>query len=351
MPEAEAPRHDLTQRAVRIVEAYLQRIQVRVVVVPDMYRAGHGERHVRGALAVLRGLRADRFAVEHADVGAARIAGQAQRHADIAMARRHVELRAHPQVLDMRRGEAQQADAAEDAEEAEEVLILEVRGGAALVHLDGEQVARLAHGTGQIELRGGEGVLGIADELPVEPDIHRLLHALKADDHALAAQRRVEVERLHIGADGVVVRTGKLTLRLHAGQAAAGRAAEIVALPGVHGVDVMEPVVAGQLDVPRNGDLAEGGAVKGLPVELRRALRRALRIGELPDAVKALAQCILSGGILRLALEEGMIAVRVEPVHAEHLRVVQPSDVGLHAYSFPARTGGLLFPFSGHYTR
>ena len=65
----------------------------------------------------------------------------------------------------------------------------------------------------------------------------------------------------------------------------------------------------------------------------------------------AAAEGVRSGGVVRLAGVERVIAVRVQPVHAEHLRVVQPSDVGLHAYSFPARAGGLLLPFFVHYTR
>ena len=73
----------------------------------------------------------------------------------------------------------------EDAGEAEEVLVLDPAGLAPLVDLDAEPVAPFTNQVGDLELAGGEAVLGIADELSVEVDVHRALDAVEAQDDAL----------------------------------------------------------------------------------------------------------------------------------------------------------------------
>ena len=62
-----------------------------------------------------------------------------------------------------------QVDRAEDAREAEEVLILDPGGAAALVDLDAEAVVLVPNIRCQVKFRRGEAVLGIADELAVAP--------------------------------------------------------------------------------------------------------------------------------------------------------------------------------------
>ena len=199
------------------------------------------------------------------------------------------------------------------------------------MHLHAQGVAHLADGIGQVELGRGERVLRIADEHAVEPDVHRLLHALKADNHALAAQRLVQVKPAHIGADRVVIRLGELALHALARHAGKGRTAVLVALPRVQGVDVVNLVIAGHLDVARHGDVAKGRIVVAFLIEACRTRLGVHGIGKLPHAVKTLAQRLPAGLGVRLVLVIEMIAVRIDLADAEHARIIEPLDIGLHA--------------------
>lgn len=104
-------------------------------------------------------------------------AARLERHAHGAAKRLHIHLRSHKQILHVHVGLGDQAHAAEDAEEAEKVLILQICRAAALVHLHGQHVARWADMVREVEFRHGEAVLRIAQEMPVQPDEHRLFHS------------------------------------------------------------------------------------------------------------------------------------------------------------------------------
>ena len=301
------------------------------MVVPELHLARHVERQGEPVVGVGLGARQHGVALQHAGLHLHGVAAELQADVHPAREGRKVHLGPGPQILHVRIGPGQQGHAAEDAEEAEEVLILQVRGGGALVHLHAQGVARLADGVSQVELGRGERVLRIAQEHAVEPDVHRLLHALKAHAHALAAQRLVQVEFAHIGADRVVVRLGELALHALARHAGERRAAVLVALPRIQGVDVVNLVIAGHLDVARHRDVIEGRDVVAFLIEVCRTGFGVHGVCELPHAVEGLPQRLPVRPGVRLGCIVEMIAVRIDQADAEHARVVEPPDIGLHA--------------------
>ena len=115
----------------------------------------------------------------------------------------------------------------------------------------------------------------------------------------------------------------------------------------------MDLVIAGHFNVARHGDIVIAGNIDVFLVEIRRALRSIHRILELPHAVKLLAEGVLPRGVFLLAGVEHMVTVRIQPVYAEYLRIVQPSEFGLHDSSFPARPEGpmVLIVIQNYYTR
>ena len=74
-----------------------------------------------------------------------------------------------PQVLHIAFGLGIEIDAAEDAAEAEEILILQPGRAAALVDLYAQPVAGGMNVGAQVKFRGGEAVLTVAHKVAVEP--------------------------------------------------------------------------------------------------------------------------------------------------------------------------------------
>ena len=89
------------------------------------------------------------------------------RRATSALDRSSASVDRHPQVLDVHRRPAAQHDVAEQAREAEEVLVLEPRAAAPLDHLRREPVLARHQRVGEVELRRGEAVGRVADVAPV----------------------------------------------------------------------------------------------------------------------------------------------------------------------------------------
>ena len=229
------------------------------------------------------------------------------------------QLRLEPDITDMHLGLGVEIDRAEQAREAEKVLILQPGGAAVLVHLSAQAVAGLPDIRCQVKFRGGKAVLGVANEVAVAPDIQRLLGTLKADADALPAQPLVQVKLPHIAADRGVV---PVDLR---------RAQIAAAIPRVDGVGVLDLAVALQLDMSGHADRAEGREIRVLAVKIRRAGGGAGTVGKAPSAVQTLAQRAAAQPDLRLAAVANMVRVRIQPVHSKHGRVSQPFQVGCHS--------------------
>ena len=234
-----------------------------------------------------------------------------------------------PQVLQVEPGLGVEEHGAEDAAEAEEVLILDPRRAGALVNLHAQPVALVSDVGGEVEVRGREGVLRVAHELAVEPDVERLLHPLEANTDPLVPQSRVQVKRSDVAAH-----RGMVPVNLRRPQSGA-------AVPGVEGVDILDLSVPLQFHMSRHLDGPKGGVVKVLPPEVRRTPGGGLAPGEAPCPVQALAQ----GGLSPLQLlQRGaaqVVGVGVQPVHLEHGGVCQPLKLCAHSrFSFSDRLGG-----------
>ena len=223
-----------------------------------------------------------------------------------------LEAGAQPQVLDVEGGLGVQVHRPEDAEEAEEVLVLQPAARAVLVDLDAQTVDPVVQVGRQVEVGGGEAVLAVADELAVAPAVEGPLDPLEGDADPLAPQRLVQGEVPDIAAHGGVV-PGDV-----------GRAEGVPAVPGVHGVDVLDLAVALQLDVAGHGDLVKG--VEGGPrlPEIGRPRGGTGAVGEAPGAVQALEQLPVAG-------IPDMVRVGVQPVDRKDPRVLQPAQFRLRS--------------------
>ena len=96
---------------------------------------------------------------------------------------------------------------AEDARESEHVLILQIAAVAPLEDLDGEDVrlAGLVEVRRDVELARKLRVLGVADGLPVDPDVEGGPHALEAQYHVASGPPLGDGELPPVAGDGVVV--------------------------------------------------------------------------------------------------------------------------------------------------
>ena len=214
-----------------------------------------------------------------------------------------------------------QEHGAEYAGKPEKILVLNPGGAGALIHLHAKPVVLLPHIGGQVEIRGGKAVLGVADKMSVQPEIKGLLHALEADADLLAAQSRLQVEHPDIAAHGTV-----LPVDFRGTQFGA-------AIPGIQGVDILDLPVSLQFHV--SGDLngPEAGAVKVLPPEILRPGCGLWTPGKAPHAVQRLAQGSFALKKLLHGRIADMVGVGVQTAVLKDRGVGQPVEVSVHIES------------------
>ena len=268
LPETGIHLGDLTGLAGGVDEAHVDAVQVRAAVVPQLRGGDAGEREGGVAIGFRgAGLRCNasalRIGYDHFRLGAGEISGVlgTQPHIDGDGSRLQIVAQqgTYGDVVHMDLGQCHKLHGAEDAEETEKVLVFDPCRGRAFEHLacDGVGVG-LVDIRGQVEFGRREGVFRISDEMPVEPQVERLLHAFEHHVDALAAHMFGQGEGAHVGADRIVVGVGE---RADAGIVwrQAGRAAILTALPRVHGVDVLVLVISRHFDMPRHCDVVEVG--------------------------------------------------------------------------------------------
>ena len=222
----------------------------------------------------------------------------------------------HAQVLGVHGGAAVQHDVAEDAGEAEEVLILQPRSGAVGEDLRCEAVLALDQGIRQVELPGREPVGAVPDVPPVQPYRDRALGAVEAHAQALTGlQRGVQRERADIASDRVVA-LGHLT-----GDDV------LLTVPRVPHVDVLGAVVALQLQVRRHPDRVPGRDVVPRVGEVRRRLPLIACAVERPAPVEGLLEGADAGADLVGVAEPAVIGVRRQAVLRDEARVGDAVDV------------------------
>ena len=101
-----------------------------------------------------------------------------------------------------------------------------------------------------------------------------------------------------------------------------GRAEGVPAVPGVHGVDVLDLAVALHFDVAGHGDLGKAVETGVRLPEIGRPCGGIGAVGKTPGAVQALAQVAL-GGL------PDVVGVGVQPVDCKDARVFQPFQFGM----------------------
>ena len=197
------------------------------------------------------------------------------------------------------------------------------------MHFHRQQIVLFLNIRCQIEFRGSKAVLGISHEMPVQPDIHRLFHTFKADDHPLSSQIICQMKTLAITSYGIILRLTESTFCQTFSQCV-GRAAVDFPLPGIHVIDIMNLVIACQFNMSRHTDRIELCTVGIFPVEIHRTALRIHRIGELPYSVQRLYQGTSALCRFFRILIDRMITVGWQLTDPEHLWVIQPSDICFH---------------------
>ena len=322
--ETGAVGHRLDGAAVRAAQRQRHGVQRRVLVAPGAHagqRDGRGLPHHAALFPARRGQGERRFvqnraagrghaAIDGAGFGAGGVrAGGLEPRGQRAGGVVRRQAGAQPQVFDVRARLCIEEHRAEDAGKAEEVLVLQPGGGGSLVHLDAQAVAGFVHKGGQVKVGRGEGILAVADELPVAPAVKRGLDALERDAHPPAAQRGREVELGHIAADGAILPGDP------------GRGQLLQGVPRVEGVDVLQLAVALRFDVAGHGDGTERRKVGVRRVKPGRARGGAGAPGKAPAAVKRLDR------LLPVHIK-AVVRVGGQAVDREDGRVFQPGERG-----------------------
>ncbi len=101
---------------------------------------------------------------------------------------------------------------AEDAREAEHVLVFEIAAVAPAVDFNRQQVAPGLHQGGDVELARELGVFGIPRLLAVHPHVVGGIHAVEAQDDVAARPVFGHLEGRAVAGDGVVVRLARLAV-------------------------------------------------------------------------------------------------------------------------------------------
>ena len=237
--------------------------------------------------------------------------GVRQRHADAALGTVQLHLRhqrgagvvlrqgrVDENVRQMHPGLQGQGNAAVDAAEAPEVLILHPGAGAALEDPRRDAVlARMDEG-GHVEAVGGEAVLGIAHEAAVDVQGHGGLHRAEGQHDAPAMHVRLGQVKAADGGNGGVV-----------GFADLGRDEGLPAVPGILGVDVMGRIPLGvlQLELAGDGDLLQRIVAGGVAQQRVGSLGGVHGEVRQPHAVQAAHE----GAVLQLGLGGGGVDLMI----------------------------------------
>ena len=217
------------------------------------------------------------------------------------------------QVFHMGLGHSIEVHIPEDTGEPPEVLVFDPAGAAALVDFHRQLVFPFHQIIIQLELRRREGILTVAHEVSVQPQIENNFHTLEGDGHGLSLQLFVQIEESHIAAHGIVFFTD------------VGRTQELGTIPGILGIDVHHLVIALDLDMTGNLDSVKAAAVKIGSVKILHPEAGILCIRKQPGAVQRLPQGHVT---LCPSLGHGfvveVIGMRCLAVNGENFRICKP---------------------------
>ena len=200
------------------------------------------------------------------------------------------------------------------------------------MHFHRQQIVLFLNIRCQIEFRGSKAVLGISHEMPVQPDIHRLFHTFETDDHSFSPQAFRQVKTFPVRTYGIILCLAESTFCQSFSQRVS-RAAVNFALPGIHGVDIMNLVITCQFNMSWHTDRIELRTVSIFPVEIHRTACGIHRIGKLPVSVQRLHQRAFTFCCFLHIPINGMVTVSRQLTDPEYLRIIQPTDICFHVFS------------------
>ena len=166
---------------------------------------------------------------------------------------------------------------------------------------------------GQVKFRGGEGVLAVSHKFPVAPDGDGAVGGVEPHAGVLPAFGQGKIQ--HIAADGVVI----------PGQLAGFQF--LVAVPGIHGVDVLGGAVAAlplHLDQARHLDVVPLGHIEAGLFKAGGDLVFPHGIEEFPAAVQAQTE----GFAPQAGAAVGGMGGK--PVHLKYGGIGPPGGIKLH---------------------
>ena len=128
-------------------------------------------------------------------------------------------------------------------------------------------------------------ILCISYELTVQPQIHCLFHAFKADTDSLGTQLRIQIKAFDIGTYRIILsfaeHSGSVSGALHA----VGASAVFFSLPWVHGIDVADLIISSQFNMARHHDLIKVFRIKILFIEVFRSALNILTENKFPLSI------------------------------------------------------------------
>ncbi len=202
--------------------------------------------------------------------------------------------RLHPQIFHMHPGLCIQAHVAEDPEKAEEILVFQKCRGTPFVDFHRKKISFRLQIRSQIEFRRREAVFCITHKGAVQPHIHGLLHAFQPDKYLLSLKSFFQVKFPSVRTHRII-----FCLTEHAPSPvilsqAVSRPPVNLSLPGIHGIDIMDPVIARQFDMTGNLNPVKIRRVIIHTEEIRRTAHGIWGIPKLPVPVQRLDQRVLS---------------------------------------------------------
>ena len=195
---------------------------------------------------------------------------------------------------------------------------------------DRHDVALVLNVRGQVKFGWGKTVLGIANKVAVEPEIHRPLDPGKADPDLPTAQCRVKVKLLPVEADGIVSPGAKgarlFILAIHG----ISWPPVNLSFPRNQGVNVIVLGVVTELNFTRHLNRAKIGCVVVNGREVRRPFLRVRGKLKLPLPIEGLNEAAAVVRPLRIVAIVIVIAMGGQLVDPEGLRIVQPFNICIH---------------------
>ena len=243
---------------------------------------------------------------------------------------RIVQQRLNPDVPHMRLGNTNQGNAAEQAGETEEILILQPAADVPAIHTAGELVLALSQIGCQFKLGGREGIGRKAHIMAIQPYGHAAFRPLKAHQHTLAAHG--------FGQEKIPDVAGHRVMLLR--HVTEGHV--LYTIPGVLHVDILGRAVALQLNVRGHGNIRPRMAVIVAAFKAGNDLILVAGAKELPQTVQRTIQAALSTQQLFHPGVDDVVGVRGKPVFRKVGRVLQTTVLKAHGISRAMGAASLL---------